>query len=192
MTCATPRWWAPPSSHPLSTPTAYHPSARYTPLSGTPVGRGKGCNLMHTGCNPTNAGCDPMYPQVRRSDVTKLPATSYGKSPTGDFFVKAEICKGILPQVHGPTAHRVCLRFCHGPSRRAVLHLSFCLQSGRPLFLLSSSSTLVISSTAPSHDPLRLYPSRPCLSLRRFSRSSSARARTPKSCSRRRPTPSRR
>lgn len=36
---------------------------------------------------------------VRRSDVTKLPATSYGKSPTGDVFVKAETCKGILPQI---------------------------------------------------------------------------------------------
>ena len=36
---------------------------------------------------------------MRRSDVSKLPPSSYGKSPTGDVFVKAETCKGILPQI---------------------------------------------------------------------------------------------
>ena len=31
--------------------------------------------------------------------MSKLPPSSYGKSPTGDVFVKAETCKGILPQI---------------------------------------------------------------------------------------------
>ena len=36
---------------------------------------------------------------VRRGDVAKLPEAAYGKSPTGDVFVKAATHKGILPQV---------------------------------------------------------------------------------------------
>ena len=36
---------------------------------------------------------------VRRSDLAKLPADSYAKSPTGDCFVKTETHKGILPLI---------------------------------------------------------------------------------------------
>ena len=36
---------------------------------------------------------------VRRSDLAKLNPDEYGKSPTGDCFVKASTHKGILPQI---------------------------------------------------------------------------------------------
>ena len=36
---------------------------------------------------------------VRRSDLAKLNPDEYGKSPTGDSFVKASTHKGILPQI---------------------------------------------------------------------------------------------
>ena len=36
---------------------------------------------------------------IRRSDLAKVPADKYGKSPTGDCFVKADTHKGILPQI---------------------------------------------------------------------------------------------
>ena len=36
---------------------------------------------------------------VRRSDLPKLPADAYAKSPTGDCFVKSATHKGILPQI---------------------------------------------------------------------------------------------
>ena len=32
-------------------------------------------------------------------NIARLPPDSYAKSPTGDVFVKADTCKGILPQV---------------------------------------------------------------------------------------------
>jgi DNA polymerase delta subunit 1 len=36
---------------------------------------------------------------VRRSELGKLNPDEYGKSPTGDCFVKASTHKGILPQI---------------------------------------------------------------------------------------------
>jgi DNA polymerase delta subunit 1 len=39
---------------------------------------------------------------VRRQDVGKIAPEKYGKSPTGDVFVKADTHKGILPQAPAP------------------------------------------------------------------------------------------
>lgn len=36
---------------------------------------------------------------VRHADVQNLPGDSYEKTPTGDYFVKASVRKGILPRI---------------------------------------------------------------------------------------------